>query len=60
MPLSKTKTISTEAELRAAIRPRLADDPVLRWNWKGVEVKRGDARVDAVLELAADRRRARK
>jgi len=55
--LSKIKTISTEAELRAAIRPRLADDPVLHWNWKGVEVKRGDTRVDAVLELAADRRR---
>jgi len=57
MTLDKIKTIATEAELRAAIRPRLEADPVLRWSWKDLDVRHDDTRVDAVLELAADGRR---
>lgn len=54
--LSKTKTITTEAQLREAAAKALEQDEVLCWRWKVFEPGReGD--IDALLELKLDRRR---
>jgi len=52
--LSKQKTITTETQLREATKEALAQDEVLRWQWKAFEPRRD---VDALLELTIDRRK---
>ena len=54
MHLSKTITITTEAQLREGSRETLAQDEVLRWSWRTFEPKAG---VDTLLELTIDRRK---
>ena len=54
--MSKQNIISTEAQLREAVRTLWAQDTVLNWRWKkwGPDPER---RIDALWELVLDQRR---
>ena len=54
--MSKSKTITTEAQLREAAKEALEQDEVLRWRWK-VLAPRPQRDIDALLELSLDRRK---
>jgi hypothetical protein len=54
--MSKQKTITTEAQLREAVRALWADDAALTWRWKEWEPRR-ERRIDAIGELILDGRR---
>ena len=54
--MSKQNTITTEAQLREAIRDHWAQDVALNWRWKEWETHRQRG-VDAIGELILDKRR---
>ena len=54
--MSKQRTITTEAQLREAVRTLWAEDSALDWRWKDWEPRR-DRGIDAIGELVLDKRR---
>jgi hypothetical protein len=54
--MSKQKTITTEAQLREAVRALWAEDSALNWRWKKWQPRR-ERGIDAIGELVLDKRR---
>ena len=54
--MSKHDTITTEAQLREAIRDLWAEDRALNWRWKDWQPRR-ERGIDAIGELVLDKRR---
>ncbi len=54
--MSKQKTITTEAQLREAVRALWAEDAALNWRWKDWQPRR-ERGIDAIGELVVDKRR---
>ena len=54
--MSKQRTITTEAQLREAVRTLWAEDSALDWRWKDWEPRR-ERGIDAIGELVLDKRR---
>lgn len=54
--MSKQRTISTEAQLREAVRTLWAEDSALNWRWKEWQPRR-ERGIDAIGDLVLDKRR---
>jgi hypothetical protein len=54
--MSKQNTITTEAQLREAVRALWAQDTALNWRWKKWQPRR-ERGIDAIGELVLDKRR---